>query len=63
MTEEVVSEVCMKNDPLEMKKSKEASWLCDLFQSYKLTAAEKKAVILAVTREFKMKELLSGQGD
>ena len=59
----MISKVCLKNDPGEMKKSREASWLCDSFQGHKLTASEKKAVILSVTKEFKKKELLSGQSN
>lgn len=45
------------NDPDEMKIAAEGSFLCELFQKYKLTKYEKQKIIQSLIKDFKkMKE-------
>ena len=48
----------LKDDPIEMEKSKVASWLCKIFQQNKLTVTEKQDVIRAMIAEYEKKKYL-----
>lgn len=52
-----MAEECIKNDPSEMKIASDASWICELFQSYSLSVEEKQHIIKEMTRQFKIKRL------
>lgn len=49
-----------RNSILEMKKSREASWLCKIFQESHLDAKEKQQIMRNVIKDLKEKE--DGEG-
>lgn len=49
-------EMTQRNDPEEMKKSAEESWICKLFQEHNLEPHEKKAIIKSMVADFKLAE-------
>lgn len=50
-----MAEETKKNDPDEMKKARDASWLCDSFQENNMNTEDKKDFILSLkTKKLKV---------
>jgi hypothetical protein len=54
-------EVFERNNILEMRKSREASWLCKIFQESHLDASEKQLILRRLIEDLKEKE--DGEGE
>jgi hypothetical protein len=51
-----MDDIWLKDDPEEMKKAREASWLCTLFQEAKLPVEAKAKIIRELIAEFKQRK-------
>ena len=51
----MVYEMTQPNDPGEMKKAAQESWICNMFQKAKLKPDEKKEILKSLVKDIRQK--------